>query len=228
MTAWRNVGYPLLTILQEVLPPELALATIASLDAFTILLSANGMAPLLLPWPIQATARVAARCSLPRTYLITIGRRRTCVVCVYRTYDEQSRYQWCPIHKLSIMLFCVGITMQWHCPTPPSIAEVCDRLMTGRLMSQNCHIHNMTTVVRQLDPQSRARMSTPNPLHLANTAQQMARTAPASDAVVFNRMAMICMGVMAAASVAQVFQSLLRDLNRKHAGEAGRTHGRSR
>lgn len=59
-------------------------------------------------------------------------------------------------------------------------------------------------------------MSTPNPLHLANTAQQMARNAPASDAVVFNRVAMVCMGVMAAASVAQVFQSMLRDLNRKH------------
>lgn len=71
-------------------------------------------------------------------------------------------------------------------------------------------------------------MSTPNPLHLANTAQQMARNAPASDAVVFNRVAMVCMGVMAAASVAQVFQSMLRDLNRKHTGEAGRTHGRSR
>lgn len=70
-------------------------------------------------------------------------------------------------------------------------------------------------------------MSTPNPLHLANTAQQMARTAPASDAVVFNRMAMVCMGVMAVASVAQVFQSLLRDLNRKEAAKRG-TQGRSR
>lgn len=70
-------------------------------------------------------------------------------------------------------------------------------------------------------------MSTPNPLHLANTAQQMARTAPASDAVVFNRMAMVCMGVMAAASVAQVFQSLLRDLNRHEAAKRG-TQGRSR
>ncbi|MCZ7632958.1 MAG: hypothetical protein M5U20_05695 [Phycisphaerales bacterium] len=58
-------------------------------------------------------------------------------------------------------------------------------------------------------------MSAPNPLYLANTAQQMARNAPASDAVVFNKVAMCCMGVMAAASVAQVFQSLLRDLNRQ-------------
>ncbi len=70
-------------------------------------------------------------------------------------------------------------------------------------------------------------MTTPNPLHLANTAQQMARTAPASDAVVFNRMAMVCMGVMAAASVAQVFQSLLRDLNRKEAAKRS-TQGRHR
>ena len=71
-------------------------------------------------------------------------------------------------------------------------------------------------------------MTAPNPLHLANTAQQMARTAPASDAVVFNRMAMVCMGVMAAASVAQVFQSMLRDLNRKHAADEQRGRGRGR
>lgn len=71
-------------------------------------------------------------------------------------------------------------------------------------------------------------MTTPNPLHLANTAQQMARTAPASDAVVFNKVAMVCMGVMAAASVAQVFQSMLRDLNRKHATDEQRGRGRGR
>lgn len=65
-------------------------------------------------------------------------------------------------------------------------------------------------------------MSAPNPLHLANTAQQMARSAPASDAVVFNKVAMVCMGVMAAASVAQVFQSLLRDLNRRDSRSPGR------
>lgn len=44
-------------------------------------------------------------------------------------------------------------------------------------------------------------MTGPNPLHLANTAQQMARNAPKDDAVIFNKVAMICMGVMAAASV---------------------------
>lgn len=70
-------------------------------------------------------------------------------------------------------------------------------------------------------------MSAPNPLHLANTAQQMARSAPASDAVVFNKVAMVCMGVMAAASVMQVLQPLLRDLNRKEASHSHR-HARGR
>jgi hypothetical protein len=60
-------------------------------------------------------------------------------------------------------------------------------------------------------------MTTPNPLHLANSAQQMARNAPASDAAVFNKVAMISMGVMAFASVVQILQPLLRDLNGKHA-----------
>jgi len=72
-------------------------------------------------------------------------------------------------------------------------------------------------------------VTTPNPLHLANTAQQMARNAPASDAVVFNKVAMCCMGVMAVASVMQVLQPLLRDLNRKHAADdqrRGRGRGR--
>jgi len=44
-------------------------------------------------------------------------------------------------------------------------------------------------------------MTAPNPLHLANMAQQMARLVPKDDAVVFNKVAMVCMGVMAAASV---------------------------
>ena len=70
-------------------------------------------------------------------------------------------------------------------------------------------------------------MTAPNPLHLANTAQQMARNAPAADAVVFNKVAMIAMGVMAAASVLQVLQPLLRDLNHKHAADQQRL-GRGR
>ena len=59
-------------------------------------------------------------------------------------------------------------------------------------------------------------MTTPNPLYLANSAQQMARNAPACDAAIFNKVAMISMGVMAAASVVQMLQPLLRDLNGKH------------
>jgi hypothetical protein len=60
----------------------------------------------------------------------------------------------------------------------------------------------------------------PNPLHLANTAQQMARNAPKDDAVVFNKVAMICMGVMATASVLQVLQPLIRDLTRRRDQES--------
>jgi hypothetical protein len=68
-------------------------------------------------------------------------------------------------------------------------------------------------------------MTTPNPLHLANTAQMMARSAPQNDAVVFNKVAMICMGVMAAASLVQMLQPLLREINhkeRKHQNGRGR------
>lgn len=72
-------------------------------------------------------------------------------------------------------------------------------------------------------------MSTPNPLHLANTAQQMARSATAADAVVFNKVAMVCMGVMAAASVVQMLQPLLRELNHKHTKQMfGDDRGRGR
>ena len=63
-------------------------------------------------------------------------------------------------------------------------------------------------------------MTSPNPLHLANTAQQMARYAPKDDAVVFNKVAMVCMGIMAAAAVAQVLQPLLRELTRRHSRES--------
>lgn len=69
--------------------------------------------------------------------------------------------------------------------------------------------------------------ASPNPLTLANTAQQMARNAPQNDAVVFNKVAMICMGVMAAASVVQVLQPLLRELKHKHDRETPNT-GRGR
>lgn len=69
-------------------------------------------------------------------------------------------------------------------------------------------------------------MTTPTPFHVASTAQQMARFAPAADAVVFNKVAMVCMGVMAAASVMQVLQPLLRELNRRQDEPVHRGRGR--
>lgn len=70
-------------------------------------------------------------------------------------------------------------------------------------------------------------MTTPSPFQIANTAQQMARQAPHSDALVFNKVAMVCMGVMAAASVMQMLQPFLRDLNGKH-GKRGSADDRGR
>lgn len=66
-------------------------------------------------------------------------------------------------------------------------------------------------------------MTNPNPLHLANTAQNMARNAPQNDAVVFNKVAMVCMGTMAAASVIQMLQPIIRSLFKvgKHRNTGG-------
>ncbi len=72
-------------------------------------------------------------------------------------------------------------------------------------------------------------MAAPNPLHLASTAQQMARNAPQGDAAVFNKVAMISMGVMAAASVVQILHPILRDLNGKRDKQASADNrGRAR
>ena len=72
-------------------------------------------------------------------------------------------------------------------------------------------------------------MTTPSPLHLASTAQQMARNAPPGDAAIFNKVAMISMGVMAAASVVHALHPILRDLNGKHDKQAsGDRCGRAR
>lgn len=71
-------------------------------------------------------------------------------------------------------------------------------------------------------------MTTPNPLHLANTAQQMARSAPSADAAVFNKVALVCMGAMAAASVVQMLHPLLRDLSKRHDKDSGKDLGRRR
>ncbi|GIK15202.1 MAG: hypothetical protein BroJett003_01660 [Planctomycetota bacterium] len=69
-------------------------------------------------------------------------------------------------------------------------------------------------------------MNGPSPFHVASTAQQMARFAPAADAVVFNKVAMVCMGVMAAASVMQILQPLLRELNTRNYDHRDRRRSR--
>lgn len=71
-------------------------------------------------------------------------------------------------------------------------------------------------------------MTHPSPLDLARTAQQMARAAPADNAVVFNKVALVCMGVMAAASVVQVLQPLFRDLVSRKNDDQERRRGCSR
>lgn len=64
-------------------------------------------------------------------------------------------------------------------------------------------------------------MTTPSPLHVANTAQQMAKDG-GQGAAVFNTVAMVSMGVMAMASVVQILHPLLRDLHAKDRGSRGR------
>ena len=71
-------------------------------------------------------------------------------------------------------------------------------------------------------------MTHPSPLDLARTAQSMARTASADNALVFNKVAMVCMGVMAAASVLQVLQPMFRVLTQKNRSERPACGTRSR
>jgi hypothetical protein len=66
----------------------------------------------------------------------------------------------------------------------------------------------------------------PNPLQVANMAQRMAGNAEGMDSRVFQKVAMVSMGVMAVASVVQVLAPLLRELNRKHDDERSRGRGR--
>lgn len=108
------------------------------------------------------------------------------------------------------MSFCRANRLPWvHCPQ----------------LSSKCHTTAASFVIVWFF-EHEDDMTNPNPLHLANTAQQMARTAPAESAAVFNKVAMVCMGVMAAASVLQVLQPLLRDLTGK--GSHSDRHGRGR
>ena len=70
-------------------------------------------------------------------------------------------------------------------------------------------------------------MTAPNPLHLANTAQNMARNAPHGDAKVFHKVAMVSMAIMALAAFSQMVHPLLRDLTKKDSGRDSH-RGRSR
>jgi hypothetical protein len=82
----------------------------------------------------------------------------------------------------------------------------------------------ISCAIAGLDSQLRTanEMTQAIPLQVANMAQNMARSAQGQDSIVFQKVALVCMGVMALASVASVVQPLLRDLNRKHSPENAR------
>lgn len=61
-----------------------------------------------------------------------------------------------------------------------------------------------------------------SPLHVATLAQKMAANAEGADGRVFQKVAMISMGVMAVTSMVQVLAPLLRELNRKYDRNAER------
>lgn len=65
-----------------------------------------------------------------------------------------------------------------------------------------------------------------NPLHIAGTAQKMAQNAEGADSRLFQKVAVISMGVVALASATQVLLGLLRELNRKYDND--KYSGRSR
>lgn len=73
-------------------------------------------------------------------------------------------------------------------------------------------------------------MTHQNPMQLATTALNMGRNSTGMDSLVFNKMAVVCMGVTAVAAVAQVtipvFRELLTALNRKHEKDECRGRGR--
>ncbi len=54
-----------------------------------------------------------------------------------------------------------------------------------------------------------------NPLYIAEKAQQMAKHAGDGNNLVFQKVAMVSMVVMAAASASQILVQLLREINRK-------------
>jgi hypothetical protein len=68
----------------------------------------------------------------------------------------------------------------------------------------------------------------PNPFYLAKEAQHMAAKADGTDCKVFQKMALITMGVMAAAGASQVLLQLWKELRRKDDRDHGRSAGRGR
>ena len=57
-----------------------------------------------------------------------------------------------------------------------------------------------------------------NPLHVANMAQAMANKAEGMDAQLFQKVALISMGCMAAASISQVLLEIFRRKEHRHEG----------
>jgi hypothetical protein len=98
-------------------------------------------------------------------------------------------------------------------------------LLFQSLASQLCNCHKSFTHglapprYRDVEIQGLIHMSAPNPLHLANTAQSMARSAEGGDAKAFQKVALVSMCVMAAATAATLVRDVLKDLNRKQTGK---------
>lgn len=66
----------------------------------------------------------------------------------------------------------------------------------------------------------------PNPLQVANEAQKMAQNAEGMESRLFQKVAVVSMGVVAVASVMQVLMPLLHQLNRKYDDEKREGRGR--
>jgi len=62
----------------------------------------------------------------------------------------------------------------------------------------------------------------PNPFYIAQQAQQLAKNAKGDDCAVFQKLALVSMGVMAVAGASQVLLSLWKELNRKEHRHSGR------
>ncbi len=61
-------------------------------------------------------------------------------------------------------------------------------------------------------------MMHPNPASFAREAQQMAKHAKGKECEIFQRLALVTMGVMAAATASQVLLQLWREINRQEKG----------